>query len=326
LTAGQTAATASCRLCGGAASSRYVAREMMFGTRDEFEYAQCDRCGALQRSRTALALTPYYPASYYAFAPSGPGRIRAGARALRNWLALSPSSPVRGVMQRIRPPISTPWLRVMNPPKDARILDVGCGKGQLLRELAEAGYASLTGVDPFLPDVVETPASVRMHRSPLEAVSGEFDVIMFHHSLEHIEDQRSTMQAVGRLLSAGGWCLIRIPTVSSYAWEHYREHWFQIDAPRHLVLHSLESIRQLGESAGLDPDRVDFDSNELQILWSERYKRGIAMSDGAAPFSRAETRAARQLARRLNLERRGDQIAVYFRKHPPGARRGADPP
>jgi len=104
-----------------------------------------------------------------------------------------------------------------------------------------------------------------------------------------------------------------VPTVSSYAWEQYREHWFQIDAPRHFVLHSIDSLRRLGESNGLILDHLDFDSTENQILWSERYRSGIPISEGSA-FSRSARRTARAFADRLNSERRGDQVVAYFRK------------
>jgi len=43
----------------------------------------------------------------------------------------------------------------------------------------------------------------------------------------------------------GGWCVIRIPTVSSFAWEHYREQWVQLDAPRHFFLHK---VRKTGKA------------------------------------------------------------------------------
>jgi len=286
----------------------------MLGTRDSFDYAECAQCKALQRRDLTVDMTRYYPSTYYAFSATARGAAMMKIRKVRNWLAMSPVSPIRFIAKRVLAPNGATWLEIPRPTRTTRILDVGCGTGILLRQLAEAGYRNLTGVDPFLPSVVETPASVRMIRSTIEDIDGQFDYIMFHHSLEHIADQQSTIRAVARLLADEGWCLIRVPTVSSYAWEHYREHWFQVDAPRHLVLHSLDSISQLGASVGLAVARLDFDSTESQILWSERYRQGIAMSD-APRTSRAERRAAKTTARRLNAERRGDQVAVYFRKH-----------
>ena len=38
---------------------------------------------------------------------------------------------------------------------DARILDVGCGSGKLLRRLLEAGFCRLKGIDPNLPNEIK---------------------------------------------------------------------------------------------------------------------------------------------------------------------------
>jgi SAM-dependent methyltransferase len=287
---------------------------MMLGTRDAFEYSECGDCGAVQRVRPDIDLTKYYPSAYYAFAPDVSSPIFKAARSLRNWVALSNASPLRRVAQLVYPHPASDWLRLPRPSATSRILDVGCGKGVLLKQLADAGFSRLTGVDPYLPDRVEVPSSVRMIRSDLGALQGEFDLIMFHHSLEHIVDQQSTLAATARLLSPGGWCLIRVPISSSWAWEHYRESWYQLDAPRHAVLHSRRSLEELGRGAGLALQRVDFDSSEWQILWSERYRQNIAMSDSVKPFSRSERRAARQAAARLNAAETGDQLVMYFRK------------
>lgn len=291
---------------------------MMLGSRDAFEYSECEACGAVQRVRVEVDLTPYYPSSYYAFAESRRGLIGSVGRRLRNWLALSPGSPFRSVANWVFPHPAADWLRATSPVQTARILDVGCGKGVLLRQFADAGFTTLTGVDPFLPETRETPPAVQMLRARLEDVQGEFDLIMFHHSLEHIVDQGSAVAAAARLLAPDGWCLVRIPTVSSYAWDHYREHWYQLDAPRHVVLHSLQSIEALGASAGLMLDHIDFDSTAWQTLWSDRYRNDIAMSE-ILPFSETERGDASALASRLNGERRGDQICVYFRKTATGS-------
>lgn len=306
-----------CRLCGAPSAKTYTVREMMLGTRDRFEYSECGSCGALQRLELDLDVSRYYPSTYYAFAVTPPGRARACVRAVRSRIWLSPSSPFREVLRLIWRHPMYEWVRRLHPRVSTRILDVGCGRGRLLRQLSEARYKSLTGLDPFLPPVVETPPAVRMIRARLEEIDGKFDLIMLHHALEHIPDQQSAMRAIARLLSAGGHCVIRVPTVSSYAWEHYREDWFQLDAPRHCVLHSIESLRRLGETSGLILEGLDFDSTELQILWSEQYRKDVPMTEGERVFSRGARREARALARRLNAERRGDQVAAYFRK--PGA-------
>ena len=56
-----------CRGCGNASgNAEHTAREMMFGTRDEFVYVECAKCGTLQ-IKEIPELAKYYPENYLSF-------------------------------------------------------------------------------------------------------------------------------------------------------------------------------------------------------------------------------------------------------------------
>lgn len=304
----------SCCICGSELTRTTIAREMMLGTREEFTYALCTGCAALQLLDVPSDLGRYYPREYYAFVP----RRRTGAamalRRLRNRLAIAPSGPIGRAIAALAPHAATPWFSHMSLPPSARILDVGCGAGELLVDLSEAGFTSLTGVDAFVSLSHEPVPGVRIVRGTIDDIAGQFDLVMFHHSLEHMSGQREALGAAARLLVPGGWCLVRVPLVSSQAWETYREHWVQLDAPRHIVLHSTDSLRQLGASVGLVLDHVMHDSTEFQFMGSELYRQDRTLAELGAAFPRRERRRYRRMAARLNAEQRGDQAAFYFRK------------
>ena len=113
---------------------------------------------------------------------------------------------------------------------------------------------------------------------------------------------------------------MRVPTVSSYAWERYRTDWVQMDAPRHFFLFSTGAVELLAQKAGFKVRNIVYDSTSLQIWGSEQYamdvplfsRRSLAKNPFARTFSRAQKRGFRELARRLNEEGRGDQIAVVL--------------
>lgn len=303
-----------CRVCASPVAPTITAREMMLGTREEFRYGLCAACGAMQLLDVPSDPSRYYPGDYYAFAP----RRRTGAgmaiRRLRNRLAIAPQGAAGRAVAALRPHAATPWFARMSLPRTARILDVGCGAGDLLVDLAEAGFESLVGIDAFVARSHEPVPGVRVLRATLGDVAGEFDLVMFHHSLEHMPDQRGALDATVRVLAPGGWCLVRVPLVSSRAWQTYREHWVQIDAPRHYVLHSMDSLRQLGTAAGLVLDRVEHDSTEFQFLGSELYRQDRTLAELGTAFPKRERRRYRRLAARLNADQLGDQAAFYFRK------------
>jgi len=112
-----------------------------------------------------------------------------------------------------------------------------------------------------------------------------------------------------------------VPTVSSAAWDRYGTDWVQLDAPRHLYLHSHRSLALAAAQAGLKVAALACDSTSFQFWGSEQYRRDIALNDatsyavdpGASIFSVGDIARFEADAQRLNRERRGDQIDALLR-------------
>jgi SAM-dependent methyltransferase len=202
---------------------------------------------------------------------------------------------------------------------DARILDVGCGSGVLLADLKELGYENLLGLDRFIPQAIIDKHRGKIVKGELRDLRGTiWDVITFNHSFEHMADQSEILQAAANLLAPAGRCLVRIP-VLGWAWKHYGVNWAQIDAPRHLFLHTVKSFRLLAASAGLEVVDIAYDSNEFQFWVSELYSRNISLSsiDASKPqkiFSRSELQKFRATSRELNAKGLGDAGCFTLRK------------
>ncbi len=151
-------------------------------------------------------------------------------------------------------------------------------------------------------------------------MDGEWDIITFHHSFEHVPDPSNVLRTVKRLLAPQGVCVLRVPTVPCWAWEHYGTNWVQLDAPRHLFLHSPDSIAVLAANSGLELFNTVYDSTRFQFSGSEKLARGVplrereALNWTAAPKRLWEKWDHGRRAERLNREARGDQ-AVFYLKH-----------
>lgn len=315
-----------CRICGNTKRNKtYRVRELMYGSGEHFTYFQCADCGCLQIDQIPSELGRYYPADYMSFkdysslARKPLRRYIESARA-RYWME------GRGLLGRfialLKPePDYTHWARTAGIQRYSRVLDIGCGNGKLLLRMMNGGFTTLEGADPFIESDIDYPGGLCIRRASVRHLAanreGKFDLVMMHHAFEHMERPLEVLQDVGRLLSLRGVLLIRVPVADSFAWEHYREYWVQLDPPRHLYLHTQESMRRLTMAADLEPFAIEHDSTGVQFMESERYRRGFPMVGGPTLgelFSESEMAEYEDRAAKLNSEKRGDQVAFYFRR------------
>lgn len=319
-----TTENAYCAYClKDTAHTLFLLKERMFGLPGEFEYLQCNSCEAMHIKTVPTNLAHYYPSDYYSFAEKplpdysgGPKDKLLRLRDLYEWTGMNSFGKL---LAQLKP---NPQLRYLWPLKldlDATILDIGCGTGHLLKVLRSLGFTKLTGVDPFIPSTIHEP-NLKIIKGELEELSGSFDVVMMHHALEHVVDQKRTLSKCKELLAPGGKLMIRIPTISCEAWEEYGLDWFQLDAPRHMVLHSRKSISRLAEQCDLVIEQLIDDGSPDQYIFCELYKRGLPMiprdeatkkriADEVAAMPRAEFE---ERSRQLNQTGRADQINLVM--------------
>ena len=148
----------SCRVCGSTEKkASYIVKEMMFGTKAQFEYDECSNCRSIQIAPVPdnATLAKYYPHDYYSFS-SRASTLRTAKERFRAVVAyhrdrgLYRGSWLGGLIQRLKPDASAlSILRSIGVREDQKILDVGCGAA-LLDRLARVGFRNLSGADPFL--------------------------------------------------------------------------------------------------------------------------------------------------------------------------------
>jgi len=310
-----------CKICGNSEqNTTHVGREMMLGLRDEFTYFECAECGCLQLAAPPKDMQKYYPSTYYSYAnPRGLASILKRQRASYARNGLNPFGAL--VAYLYGPDNAIRSVSRLNLKKDARLLDVGCGSGGLLSNLKRMGLKNLAGVDPFMAASTEREG-IPLLKKELSEVDGEFDVIMLHHAFEHMDNPTSVLGQLRRILSPAGVIILRVPLCDSYAWKCYGVNWHQLDAPRHLFLHTNKSMSILAEKAELVISEVIYDSTLLQFVISEEYVRNIAQADKnsyvndplRSIFSLRDIRAFNRQCRQLNRDKNGDSACFYLRK------------
>jgi SAM-dependent methyltransferase len=238
-------------------------RDRLTGAPGSFEVLACAECGlAFTEPRIGPAdFETYYPDSYSAYVP----RARMQRRSIGERIdeihleALVRFGPYRRVWQR--------------PP--ARILDVGCGTGDLAAVFARRGWQAY-GIEPstqaaeFACEAGVQAVNGTLADAPWE--DGTFDAIVFNHSLEHIDDPAEALATAARLLRPGGILAIAVPNFGSWHRRAFGSAWFQLDLPRHLQHFDRASLAGLVRRAGLRPVASSAASMRPSPLGSIQYK------------------------------------------------------
>lgn len=309
----------SCDICGHSGSFPvYDVKEMMFGTAEIFQYAECPSCKTLFLVNPPENMGYYYPKNYYSL------------RGLdeRSYFKWTPGNLAKISLFRYRLGKSNflgaylaernydyfPWVDPAFMNFDSRILDVGSGTGHLLLSFARAGFKNLEGVDPFIPGDIQYDKGVRIKKMDLFDFEGNYDLVMLNHSFEHMQEPEKVLKKLSSLLADKGTLLIRIPIAESKAWEIYKEHWAQIDAPRHYFIHSKKGMELLASRTGLAISKIFYDSEHFQFWGSELYKKGLPYSKGAEYFPNSQIKDWKKQARELNAQGKADMACFFLQK------------
>ncbi len=160
-------------------------------------------------------------------------------------------------------------------PKDARILDVGCGTGQLVYEMKNHGFENVQGIDPFLDHDIEHANGSKVYKKDIFEIEGKWDVIMLHHVFEHMDQPLEILKRINYLLNPEGLAIIRIPNVDSYAARKYKYDWQGIQPPVHYVMPSMKQMKKISVEAGFIVEEV-LGENVLEFwLISLAYQLGV---------------------------------------------------
>lgn len=103
-------------------------------------------------------------------------------------------------------------------PPQSRVLDIGCGAGDLGQYLREEKQCYVVGLEyskesiTVAKDKLDKVAHIDLNQQmPHEILDEQFDVVVMADILEHIYTPKAVLQSTEKLLTATGKCLISIP-------------------------------------------------------------------------------------------------------------------
>ncbi|MEO5890705.1 MAG: class I SAM-dependent methyltransferase [Ferruginibacter sp.] len=318
--------TTACIICGNTENNTIIAvKELQLGLGEVFDYQQCGNCGSLQLMDAPADLGKYYPNDdYYSFNLGiAVAKKAAFFRKMQSDFLLFGKNKILGGLFSIgfKMPDYYQWMKNAQAKYDDAILDIGTGNGSLLTRLFRTGFTNLTGIDPFITESRDHGA-VKILKKNIFEVTDQYDLVMMHHSLEHMFEPKKVLRQLQQVLKPEGKLLIRIPVMGNYGWKKYGTYWCGIDAPRHIFIPTEKALKLLLEEAGFTIERFEYDSSDYVIWSSEQYLKGMALHDPKSRmispeesiFTKAQIKEFRRIIQDQNEKGNGDTAAIYLTK------------
>jgi SAM-dependent methyltransferase len=226
----------------------------------------CETCGlayTLPRPEPE-ELATYYPAdTYVPYQPPPPAatlRERLGARI---------------DAARFSAGIRFGAFRALTRSRPGRLLDVGCGRGDLAEWFGARGW-QVAGVEPAEQAARQAAGrGIDVHIGTLDDARfapGSFDAVTFNHALEHVPDPLVTLRQTAELLRPGGLVAISVPNFGAWQRRTFGASWFPLDLPRHLQHFDRNTLPRMAREAGLEACDVRTSSLVAGFLASVQYK------------------------------------------------------
>ncbi len=184
-------------------------------------------------------------------------------------------------------------LRLVEVPRDARVLDFGCAKAATLKALCERR----SDVQPYVFDVSEmyrgfwekfVPAENQATYQPRPEWLSRFDVVTSFFALEHVADPRAVLAQAASLLCPGGVFYGIVPNLFTNTAD--------LVVADHVNHFTGPSLRQLCTAAGLALEKADDTAHT-----------------GAWVFVARKTPPISRLAVEEPLAARVQELAAYWR-------------
>ena len=217
--------TSPCIACHSTSARRLYSVE---GVSEEL--VECEGCGlgSLFPMPGPERIQSFYPAEYYGeptakFEPLVEFGVRLGAKMRVESL-------------------------VGDLPAGSKVLDIGCGRGVMLRALLDLGHeAHGVEIAPEAASGADPRAQIRIAPELAKADYEEnsFDAVIMWHVLEHLPHPEKTLAEIRRILRPGGRLILAVPNFGSLQSRRTGNHWFHLDLPRHLYHFTPQTLQRL---------------------------------------------------------------------------------
>ena len=275
---------ADCPLCERSGAPQvFTSRDRIHAIPGSFAIHRCESCNAyfIQPRLSAAELARYYPEKY--------GRYRHGRslnkKNYQGWqrfiLEHYYGYPARdgghtnGLKRALAWALSLFTAGGVLPYRGSgKILDVGCGGGGYLYRLKQWGWDGY-GLEPSATGVEQARSlGLNVAHGMVEDGGFEsefFDVIRLSNVVEHLPNPKETFREIRRILKSDGIVYLTVPNTRSLVFWLFRENWYALDAPRHVISYSPKTLTVLAEASGFEVAEMDFAAGPFNFVRSMKY-------------------------------------------------------
>ena len=145
------------------------------------------------------------------------------------------------------------WRRLQpHVRRGERLLDIGCGRGTMVKLAREAGVEAW-GVERDFPHGPHGQLNPHIHYKNLFDCGfpdGNFQMVILWHVLEHLADPKKSLAEIHRIIAPGGFLSLAVPNYGGAQAEASGKHWFHLDIPRHFWQFRPAPLQRMIEQQG----------------------------------------------------------------------------
>lgn len=259
----------NCDFCG---SDRYTclfeARDYRFGRAERYNVVLCKQCGLIYinpRPNTE-SISNLYRADY-----------TSDDKTLI--LPQIETRKIKRILKKIWHRINGQYHDEVITKAEGRVLDVGCGSGNLLLPLKQRG-SEVYGVEtnPKLAKACNE-LGLNVFCGTLEEANhsnGFFDTVILSQVVEHFPSPKNSLKEIRRILKPGGRLYIYCPNVGSYLSKLFGKYWHGWHIPFHFYAFNKDTIKSIAKEAGFMVEKINtitpthfFTVSLKSYLWGE---------------------------------------------------------
>ena len=169
--------------------------------------------------------------------------------------------------------------QAVRPPRNAKLLEIGCGTGHNLAMLGKFGEVDALEVDDIARGMAEERLGRPVLSAPLPELAGlpddRYDVVAALDVIEHIPDDKGALEGIARVLKPGGKLVMTVP---AHQWM-----WSAHDVVNHHQRrYSKRSLKRLIEGSPLKLDSIGYLNSLLfPVAMAQRLASKISGKDDA---------------------------------------------